>query len=109
MMNRITLVSLALLIGISETFAAESDAVLRDRLLAPYRDRIERIVFTKHFDMGGSHYAYTDAVSDEDMLNPNGQVKEFNYKGGSSLCLLEIGKDYAISTWAAPTTPIRMP
>ena len=96
MMNRITLVSLSLLIGISETFAAESDAVLRDRLLAPYRDRIERIVFTKHFDMGGSHYAYTDAVSDEDMLNPNGQRKEFNYKGGSSLCLLEVGKDYAI-------------
>ncbi|MHC4155682.1 MAG: hypothetical protein ACYST6_12275, partial [Planctomycetota bacterium] len=63
MMNRISLVSLALLIGISETLAAESDAVLRDRLLAPYRDRIERIVFTKHFDMGGSHYAYTDAVS----------------------------------------------
>jgi Tol biopolymer transport system component len=46
--------------------------------------------------MGGSHYAYTDAVSDEDMLNPNGEVKEFNYKGGSSLCLLQIDKDYAI-------------
>jgi len=95
-LNRITLVSLALLIGISETFAAESDAVLRNRLLAPYIDRIDRIVFTKHFDMGGSHYAYTDAVSNEDVLNPNGQRKEFNYKGGSSLCLLEISKDYAI-------------
>ena len=59
-------------------------------------DRIRRIVFTKHFDMGGSHYAYTDAVSNEDTLNPSGRVKEFNFKGGSSLCLLEIGEDYAI-------------
>lgn len=92
----IAVVSLTLFVGISETFAAESDADLRQRLLAPYLDRIERIVFTKHFDMGGSHYAYTDAVSDEDTLNPHGQVKEFNYKGGSSLCLLEISEDYAI-------------
>ncbi|MHC4505237.1 MAG: HzsA-related protein, partial [Planctomycetota bacterium] len=66
----------------------------RARLLGPYRDRIKRIVFTKHFDMGGSHYAYTDAVSNEDTLNPTGRVKEFNYRGGSSLCLLEIGEDY---------------
>jgi len=73
---------------------AESDAALRRRLLAPYKDRIQRIVFTKHFDMGGSHYAYTDAVSDEDILNPGGTVKEFNFQGGSSLCLLEIGDDY---------------
>ncbi len=97
MMHRITLVSLALLIGIPETFAAESDAVLRDRLLGPYRDRIKRIVFTKHFDMGGSHYAYTDAVSNEDTLNPTGRRKEFNFQGGSSLCMLEIGKDLNIT------------
>jgi len=65
------------------------------KLLAPHLDKIRRIVFTKHFDMGGSHYAYTDAVSNEDTLNPSGRVKEFNFKGGSSLCLLEIGDDYA--------------
>jgi len=82
--------------GKSETAAAESDAAERRRLLAPHRDKIKRIVFTKHFDMGGSHYAYTDAVSDEDVLNPRGTVKEFNFKGGSSLCLLEIGEDYAV-------------
>jgi hypothetical protein len=67
---------------------AESQATLRRKLLAPYRDRIKRIVFTKHFDMGGSHYAYTDAVSNEDTLNPTSLVKEFNFIGGSSLCLL---------------------
>ena len=68
----------------------------RARLLTPFRDRIRRIVFTKHFDMGGSHYAYTDAVSDEDTLNPKGTVKEFNFKGGSSLCLLDLADDYSV-------------
>ena len=77
-----------------ETLALESEAVLRRNLLAPHRDQLRSIVFTKHFDMGGSHYAYTDAVSDEDTLNPNGVVKEFNFTGGSSLCLLETGDDY---------------
>jgi hypothetical protein len=66
------------------------------KLLTPYKDKVKQIVFTKHFDMGGSHYAYTDAISNEDTLNPSGRVKEFNFKGGSSLCLLEIDKDCAI-------------
>ena len=95
-MKRIVIISSVLLIGMCEPLAAESEAGLKRRLLAPQMDRIKRIVFTKHFDMGGSHYAYTDAVSNEDTLNPTGRVKEFNYKGGSSLCLLEIGDDYAI-------------
>jgi len=75
---------------------AKSEAALRRKLLGPFRDRIRRIVFTKHFDMGGSHYAYTDAVSDEDTLNPTNRIKEFNFRGGSSLCLLEIGDDLAV-------------
>ena len=86
-----------LLLGMfaSPVFGADADGTVREKLLAPHIDKIRRIVFTKHFDMGGSHYAYTDAVSDEDTLNPSGRVKEFNFKGGSSLCLLEIGEDYA--------------
>ena len=88
-------VFLAVTNGMGETSAAASaDAVLKRDLLAPHRNQLRRIVFTKHFDMGGSHYAYTDAVSDEDTLNPNGTVKEFNFTGGSSLCLLETGDDY---------------
>jgi hypothetical protein len=75
---------------------AEAKPVEPKKLLAPHIDKIRRIVFTKHFDMGGSHYAYTDAVSNEDTINPSGRVKEFNFKGGSSLCLLEIAKDYTI-------------
>jgi hypothetical protein len=81
-------------LGLLETFAAQPAPDLRERLLAPHLDQIRRIVFTKHFDMGGSHYAYTDAVSDEDTINPEGTVKEFNFKGGSSLCLLEIGDGF---------------
>lgn len=72
---------------------AEETVTTRSRLLGPFRERLRRIVFTKHFDMGGSHYAYTDAVSDEDVLNPGGVVKEFNFQGGSSLCLLELDGD----------------
>jgi len=94
--NRAALISLVLLVGISEAFVSEADTDLKQRLLGPFRKRIERIVFTKHFDMGGSHYAYTDAVSNEDTLNPKGHTKEFNYQGGSSLCLLEIDDTYAI-------------
>ncbi len=36
-------------------------------------------VFTKHFDMGGSHYAYTEALSDD--------YRERHFSGGSALCL----------------------
>jgi hypothetical protein len=92
----IMIVALTVLAGIGRTLAAELNDDLRSRLLAPYAEKLQRIVFTKHFDMGGSHYAYTDAVSDEDTLNSNGMVKEFNFTGGSSLCLLEIQGDYAV-------------
>jgi hypothetical protein len=95
-LNRITRVALAVLIGIGTSAAAESDDALKHRLLAPHAEKLRRIVFTKHFDVFGSHYAYTDAVSDEDTLNPGGTVKEFNFIGGSSLCLLEMGDDLAV-------------
>ena len=96
MLKIITILSLTVLFGMGRTFADESKDDLRRRLLAPYAAKLKQIVFTKHFDMGGSHYAYTDAVSDEDTLNPNGVVKEFNFTGGSSLCLLEIAGDYEV-------------
>ncbi|MDP6044434.1 MAG: hypothetical protein QGG25_02405, partial [Phycisphaerae bacterium] len=92
-------VLLALSVFVSRSSGAEPaelGSAKAKKLLAPYMDKIRRIVFTKHFDMGGSHYAYTDAVSNEDTLNPSGRVKEFNFKGGSSLCLAEIGEDYAV-------------
>jgi hypothetical protein len=93
MMNKLPLA--LLMIGVAS--ASGSDAVLKKKLLGPHMDTIGRVVFTKHFDMGGSHYAYTDAVSNEDTLNPKGLVKEFNFVSGSSLCVLEVDKGFAIT------------
>jgi hypothetical protein len=91
--------AILVLVGAAPAVAAkpESNAALRQKLLAPYRDQIKRIVFTKHFDMGGSHHAYTDAVSDEDTLNPNGTVKEI---GGVALDFMatDIGRKHGPST-----------
>ena len=54
----------------------------REARLAPYRAQVARVVFTKHFDMGGSHYAYTEGQSDAQA--------ERHFRPGSSLCLLEL-------------------
>jgi len=42
--------------------------------------RTPRIVFTKHYDLGGSHYAYTEGQSDAQA--------ERHFEPGASLCLL---------------------
>ena len=59
-------------------------ACLRRRTarLGPHRDRLRRIVFTKHYDLGGSHYAYTEGQSDAQA--------ERHFRPGSALCLLEM-------------------
>ena len=54
----------------------------REIRLEPHRDILRRIVFTKHFDFGGSHYAYTEGMSDAQ--------HEHHFQPGSSLCLLEM-------------------
>jgi len=56
--------------------------IRRERRLGPYRDRIRRIVFTKHYDLGGSHYAYTEGQSDAQA--------ERHFKAGSALCVLDL-------------------
>jgi len=63
----------------------------RVQRLRPLLDHCDKIVFTKHFNMGGSHYAYTEAVSDG--------VAERNFRAGTALCLLErSGDDYRVRT-----------
>jgi hypothetical protein len=54
--------------------------------IGPLLKKYERIVFTKHFNMGGSHYAYTEAQSDAQ--------HERNFVPGSALCLLEFKGNY---------------
>lgn len=58
-------------------------ACLNRRLvrLEPYRNRIRRLVFTKHYDFGGSHYAYTEGQSDAQ--------RERHFQAGSALCVLD--------------------
>jgi len=54
--------------------------------LKPLLKKCRKIVFTKHFNMGGSHYAYTEAQSDAQ--------HETNFTPGSALCLLELDDNY---------------
>jgi hypothetical protein len=58
----------------------------REIRLRPLLRRLNKIVFTKHFNMGGSHYAYTEAQSDAQ--------HERNFVPGSTLCLLEMNGNY---------------
>ena len=53
----------------------------REIRLSPYLARFPRVVFTKHYDMGGSHYAYTEGQSDAQA--------ERHFHPGSALCVLE--------------------
>lgn len=54
----------------------------RARRLATVVRQSPRIVFTRHFNIGGSHYAYTEAQSDAQA--------ERNFRPGSQLCLLDL-------------------
>jgi len=53
----------------------------RARRLGPLLAKWRQIVFTKHYDLGGSHYAYTEGQSDAQA--------ERHFKRGSALCVLE--------------------
>jgi len=49
-------------------------------------DQTREIVFTKHYNMGGSHYAYTEGQSDAQA--------ERHFVPGSALCLLKMNGSY---------------
>lgn len=61
-----------------------TEACLRRRAnrLAIVLEKAPRIVFTRHYDIGGSHYAYTEGQSDAQA--------ERHFQPGSALCLLEV-------------------
>ena len=56
--------------------ACEQRRVLRLRTVV---EKSPTIVFTKHYDIGGSHYAYTEGLSDA--------MGERHFKPGTQLCL----------------------
>ncbi|MCP5114156.1 MAG: hypothetical protein GY953_25270, partial [bacterium] len=60
----------------------------RAERLGPHLARLRRIVFTKHHDIGGQHYAYTEDVSDSPYNDNN------PFPSSGKLCLLEMGSLY---------------
>ena len=54
----------------------------RIKRLAALRAKCSSVVFTKHFDMGGSHYAYTEGQSDAQA--------ERHFRPGAALCILDV-------------------
>ncbi|MBW7991786.1 MAG: hypothetical protein FVQ84_17460 [Planctomycetes bacterium] len=58
----------------------------RGSRLQPLLRKSRQIVFTKHYNLGGSHYAYTEAQSDAQ--------DERTFVPGSALCLLEMNGNY---------------
>ena len=56
----------------------------RGKRLAPHASGLRKIVFTKHHDIGGQHYAYTEDVSD----SPYNDNNPFPHSG--KLCFLEM-------------------
>jgi len=53
----------------------------RAKRLAPLLAKYPKIVYTKHYDLGGSHYAYTEGQSDAQA--------ERHFMAGTALCVLE--------------------
>ncbi|MDP6524658.1 MAG: hypothetical protein QGH15_10595 [Kiritimatiellia bacterium] len=58
----------------------------RELRLKPYLDELKQVVFTKHYEFGGSHYAYTEGLSDAQ--------HERHFQPGSHLCLMELDGIY---------------
>lgn len=61
----------------------------RTQRLKPLLERNwEGIVFARHYNMGGSHYAYTEGLSDAQ--------SERHFRPGSSLCLLRMNGTHGV-------------
>lgn len=61
----------------------------RETRLAALLNTCPTVVFVKHYDLGGSHYAYTEGQSDAQ--------NEAHFVAGSALCQLEMQGPWALS------------
>lgn len=61
--------------------------IRREQRLKPILPKLDKVVFTKHYDLGGSHYAYTEGLSDA--------WNERHFHPGTSLCLLQTDGAFA--------------
>ena len=78
--------------GSSPKLSDTQKALLRAQLA-----RIRRVVFTKHHNQAGSHYAYTEKLSDHMFVD---RWRDAGFVPGGGLYLLEIGDDLKIKTTA---------
>ncbi len=62
----------------------------REARLVGLRARATTFVYTRHFNLGGSHYAYTEAQSDAQA--------ERNFIPGGALCLLDVTSAHGSTT-----------
>ncbi len=60
----------------------QAASVRRELRLAPMKKLVPSFILMKHPNLGGSHYAYTEAVSDAQA--------ERSFRPGSQICLLEL-------------------
>ncbi|MCP4312340.1 MAG: hypothetical protein GY790_13835, partial [Bacteroidetes bacterium] len=60
--------------------------------LATIPEKYRKLVFTKHFDLGGSHYAYTENPTDAPGSEKS--CDHPDYKKGSSLCIFTLDGTY---------------
>ena len=65
-------------------------AVRRVSRLAVLTESVERFVYAKHYVLGGSHYAYTEDVTDAQF------VERLDRRPGASLCVAVLGKDGSV-------------
>ena len=63
---------------------AEACRLRRAERLRPLSSRVPQFVFTKHYTLGGSHYAYTEGQSDAQA--------ERHFVPGAALCLATLGR-----------------
>jgi hypothetical protein len=96
----------------SEWLALYHDACRRRRQarLQPYLQQISRLVFTKHYNLGGSHYAYTEDLTDSQHVERS--AINSDYRMGAALCSLEVHADGSTverTLLDAPTGVIRDP
>jgi len=66
----------------TDLYAAACE-IRRAARLGRLRAKFPRVIFTKHYNLGGSHYAYTEGQSDAQA--------ERQFRPGSALCLLDLG------------------
>lgn len=64
--------------------------------LRPLVAAYPKVVYTKHYNLGGSHYAYTENPTDAQFSER--QSGNSDWRMGAALCLLEIGPDGSVKS-----------